>query len=43
MDNQYTVFGEVESGLEVVEKIQNCATNPSDRPKKDISMKMELI
>ena len=43
LDNQYTVFGEVESGLEVVEKIQNCATNPSDRPKKDISMKMELI
>lgn len=43
LDNQYTVFGEVESGLEVVEKIQNCTTNSSDRPKSDISMKMELI
>lgn len=43
LDNQYTVFGEVESGLEVVEKIQNTATMPGDRPKEDISMKMEVL
>lgn len=43
LDNQYTVFGEVESGLEIVEKIQNCQTNQADRPKSDISMTMELI
>ena len=37
LDNQYTVFGEVESGLDVVEKIQNCETARNDRPKTDIS------
>ena len=43
LDNQYTVFGEVESGLDVVEKIQNTATAPGDRPKVDISMTMEVV
>lgn len=43
LDNQYTVFGEVESGLEVVEKIQNVATDRADRPKGDISMKVEVV
>ena len=43
LDNQYTVFGEVESGLEIVEKIQNTATAPGDRPKVDISMTMEVV
>ena len=43
LDNQYTVFGEVEEGLDIVEKIQNCETQPGDRPKNDISMTMEII
>ena len=43
LDNQYTVFGEVESGLEIVEKIQNCETMRGDRPKTDISMTVEII
>ena len=43
LDNQYTVFGEVESGLEVVEKIQNTATASGDRPKVDISMTIEVV
>lgn len=43
LDNQYTVFGEVEEGLEVVEAIQNCETTRSDRPKEDISMTVELV
>ena len=43
LDNQYTVFGEVESGLEIVEKIQNCDTLRGDRPKTDISMTLEII
>lgn len=43
LDNQYTVFGEVESGLDIVEKIQNCETSRNDRPKTDISMTVELI
>lgn len=43
LDNQYTVFGEVEEGLDVVEKIQNCATLGNDRPKKDVSMTVEVV
>lgn len=42
LDNQYTVFGEVESGMEVVAEIQQCATLSADRPKEDISMKMTI-
>lgn len=42
LDSQYTVFGEVEEGLDVVERIQSCATLRGDRPKEDISMTMEL-
>lgn len=43
LDNQYTVFGEVEEGLDVVERIQNMETSRDDRPKKDVSMTMEII
>lgn len=43
LDNQYTVFGEVESGLDIVEKIQNCATGSNDRPRQDISMEVEVM
>ena len=43
LDNLYTVFGEVEEGLDVVEKIQNCETLRGDRPKEDISMVVSLI
>ena len=40
LDGQYTVFGEVEEGLEVVEMIQASATGRGDRPVDDIEMKM---
>lgn len=43
LDNQYTVFGEVEEGLDVVEKIQSVETLRGDRPKEDVSMTMEII
>ena len=43
LDGQYTVFGEVESGLDVVEKIQTCETNHADRPQKDVVMEVEVI
>lgn len=43
LDNQYTVFGEVESGMEVVDAIQLVATAPGDRPKEDVSMTVEVI
>lgn len=36
LDGQYTVFGEVVEGMDVVEKIQNVETGPADRPKQDI-------
>lgn len=36
LDNQYTVFGEVVSGMDVVEKIEKTETGASDRPKQDI-------
>ncbi len=38
LDNDYTVFGEVIEGLDVVDAIQQVETNSSDRPKKDIKM-----
>ena len=43
LDGQYTVFGEVEEGLDVVEMIQNTATGRGDRPIDDIKMKISFI
>lgn len=43
LDGQYTVFGEVTDGLDVVEKIQQQETGASDRPKEDIIVHMEII
>lgn len=36
LDGQYTVFGHVVSGLEIVEKIQSTATDERDRPIEDV-------
>ena len=36
LNGKYTVFGEVESGLNVVEAIQNVATDSNDRPIEDV-------
>lgn len=43
LDGDYTVFGEVEVGLDIVELIQNTPTNRNDRPQTDISMTMEIL
>ena len=43
LDGQYTVFGEVIEGLDVVEKIQSVKTRPGDRPVEDIKMKMTVL
>lgn len=43
LDGQYTVFGEVEDGLDVVEMIQNSATARGDRPVDDIDMRISVI
>ena len=36
LDGQYTVFGEVISGMDTVEKIENVATGRADRPLEDV-------
>lgn len=38
LDADYTVFGEVIEGLEVIDKIANVETDPRDRPVKDVKM-----
>ena len=36
LDGQYTVFGEVTEGLDIVEKIQGVTTDDMDRPLEDV-------
>ncbi len=44
LDSQYTVFGEIVSGFEVLDKIANAKTNPSDRPFQNIRIiSMKII
>ncbi|TVR77204.1 MAG: PKD domain-containing protein [Saprospirales bacterium] len=43
LDGEYTVFGRVISGLEVIDKIANQPTNPGDRPRKDVKMQVRVI
>jgi peptidyl-prolyl cis-trans isomerase B (cyclophilin B) len=43
LDMNYTVFGEVESGMDVIDKIASVPTAPGDRPIGDIRMKLEVI
>jgi peptidyl-prolyl cis-trans isomerase B (cyclophilin B) len=43
LDGQYTVFGEVEEGLDVVERIQSTATSSADRPLSDIKMQVTVL
>lgn len=44
LDGEYTVFGEVINGLDVVERIQSVACDSNDRPLEDIRiLKTEII
>ena len=42
LDGQYTVFGEVEEDLDVVEMIQASATGRGDRPVDDLEIRIAL-
>lgn len=43
LDGNYTVYGEVIKGLEVVDRIAEQETNSADRPVQDICMKVEAV
>ncbi len=43
LDQNYTVFGEVIKGLDVIDKIANLPRDANDRPLKNITMKMRLL
>lgn len=43
LDGGYTVYGELEIGFDVLDKIASTKTNKSDRPETDVRMKMFLL
>ncbi|WP_116128063.1 peptidylprolyl isomerase [Lewinella sp. IMCC34183] len=43
LDQNYTVFGQVIEGLDVIDKIAAVATGAGDRPKEDVPMKITLV
>jgi len=43
LDNNYTVYGEVISGLDVIHKIVTAQRDASDRPLGDVKMKVEMV
>lgn len=43
LDRQYTVFGEVESGIEVVDKIVSQPRDPNDNPNERVEMKVKIV
>lgn len=43
LDNDYTVFGEVVEGLDVIDKIAAVKCGPNDRPVEDVKMTMKII
>jgi cyclophilin family peptidyl-prolyl cis-trans isomerase len=43
LDQNYTVFGEVISGLDVIDKIAAVQKGMNDRPKVDVRMKMRML
>jgi len=42
LDMEYTVFGEVVEGLDIIDKIAAVKTAPGDRPVKDVKMNIRL-
>lgn len=43
LDQDYTVFGEVVEGLDIVDKICNAKTAPGDRPLEDVKMSLKIV
>lgn len=43
LDREYTVFGQVIKGLDVIDKIAAVEKGPGDRPKTDVKMKVKVI
>lgn len=43
LDNEYTVYGEVIKGMEVIEAIEKAKTDGRDRPIEDINMKVSVL
>ena len=43
LDNDYTVFGEVVEGMDVIDKIAHAPTGQNDRPLEDIKMKIRIV
>jgi len=43
LDNDYTVFGEITEGFDVITKIASVEKDKSDRPVKDIKMTIKLV
>jgi len=43
LDGEYTVYGELENGFDVLDKIAATKTNKSDRPETDIRMRMFVL
>jgi peptidyl-prolyl cis-trans isomerase B (cyclophilin B) len=43
LDMDYTVFGEVVDGIEVIDKIAAVKTAPGDRPMEDVKMKISVV
>ncbi|MDP2422967.1 MAG: peptidylprolyl isomerase [Bacteroidales bacterium] len=43
LDGDYTVFGEVVSGLDVIDRIAAVPTGQADRPVTEIKMKMKIL
>jgi peptidylprolyl isomerase len=38
LDGEYTVFGEIVEGMDVIDKIQQVKTDRSDRPETDVKI-----
>ena len=43
LDAQYTVFGQVVEGLDVIDKISAVPKGAADRPTKDVKIKVRVL